>query len=361
VKFTCGGRVVIQTDRGLELGEQVSLTCTGCSKSISRDQMHGYVKDSGEQYLKLHRGKILREATPADLSEQRHLQEDARQKLAHCRKLVKEHGLPMKMVECEHLLGGERIIFYFMSEGRVDFRGLVRNLAQELHTRIEMRQIGARDEARLIADYETCGRECCCKTFLKTLKPVSMRMAKLQKATLDPSKVSGRCGRLKCCLRYEHDTYETLDKKLPKVGKRIRTSHGEGIVVSRQVLTQLVQIETDERQRVTVVIEDILEVGVPKPPPPPPVEPGARDRSRGRRPKPARPGSSARKPDVPAPQPKAEAEAPTEEVAEGESGESGEGAAKKRRRRRRRSRRGRSGPPGEGSGGDQPPAGGGDA
>ena len=120
-----------------------------------------------------------------------------------------------------------------------------------------MRQIGARDEARLLADYEVCGREVCCKAYLKTLKPISMRMAKLQKATLDPSQVSGRCGRLKCCLRYEHSSYEELDKRLPATGVRIRTTHGEGVVVNRQVLTQLVQIRTDHQTLLTVVAEDI--------------------------------------------------------------------------------------------------------
>jgi hypothetical protein len=130
-----------------------------------------------------------------------------------------------------------------------------------------MRQVGARDEARLLADYETCGRECCCKNFLKNLKPISMSMAKLQKTTLDLSKVSGRCGRLKCCLRYEHETYQTLEKRLPRNGTRVATSHGTGRVVDRQVLTQLVRVHTDEGRLITVVVEDILETDVPPPDP----------------------------------------------------------------------------------------------
>ena len=146
----------------------------------------------------------------------------------------------------------------FRSEGRVDFRGLVKELADEFQTRIEMRQVGARDEARLLADYETCGRECCCKNFLKTLKPISMKMAKMQKATLDPAKVSGRCGRLKCCLRYEHVTYEELDQGLPKIGARIVTEDGAGVVVARQILTQLLHIQTEGGGRLTVPVEKIL-------------------------------------------------------------------------------------------------------
>lgn len=256
--FGCGCKVVIQTSRGIEIGDQVSLTCTGCSKSISRDQMRDYARNSGEGYLDLACGRILREATEDDLREDRHIRENAKERLSRCKEFVGRLNMPMKMVECEHLFGGERIIFYFMSASRVDFRDLVKELAQEYHTRIEMRQVGARDEARLVADYETCGQECCCKTFLKTLKPISMKMAKMQKATLDPSKVSGRCGRLKCCLRYEHTTYEELDKLLPKIGRRIQTAEGEGIVVDRQILTQLLQVELNDMRRIAVAIEDVL-------------------------------------------------------------------------------------------------------
>jgi hypothetical protein len=146
-----------------------------------------------------------------------------------------------------------------MSEGRVDFRGLVKTLASEYQTRIEMRQVGARDEARLLADYETCGRECCCKNFLKTLKPVNMKMAKMQKATLDPAKVSGRCGRLKCCLRYEHTSYEELNRRLPSVGTRVFTATDTGTVVDRQILTQLMQIQTRDGGRITVTAEALVD------------------------------------------------------------------------------------------------------
>ncbi len=259
--FTCGGKVIIQTKRGIEVGQQVSLTCTGCSKSVSRDDMRSYARASGEGYLDLGCGKIVREATVEDLHEERRIREQTDEKLRRCIELVRTRNLPMKLVECEHIFGGERIIFFFMSESRIDFRDLVKDLAQEYHTRIEMRQIGARDEARLVADYETCGQECCCKTFLKTLKPISMKMAKLQKATLDPSKVSGRCGRLKCCLRYEHENYEVLDKKLPKVGQKVLSVHGAGIVVDRQILTQLIQMELPDLKRLAVVVEDVLAVG----------------------------------------------------------------------------------------------------
>ena len=124
----------------------------------------------------------------------------------------------MQLVDVEHLFGGERIVVYYLAENRVDFRELVKALAGEFQTRIEMRQIGVRDEAKLLADYGDCGKPVCCNTHLSEMPPVSMKMAKLQKATLDPTKISGRCGRLKCCLRYEYDTYEELQKDLPPRG-----------------------------------------------------------------------------------------------------------------------------------------------
>lgn len=294
MKFNCGGKVVIQTNRGIELGEQVSLTCSGCDKSINRKQIMEYVRQSGPEFMQLKAGRILRVATPADLDEQLHLNMSAAHELMFARKLAATLELPMKFVTCEHLLGGERIILHFMSEERVDFRELVRQLAQEYHTRIEMHQVGARDEARLVADYEICGRECCCKNFLKKLRQVNMKMAKLQKATLDPSKVSGRCGRLRCCLRYEHEGYEELNRKLPKVGSRIRTEKGTATVRDRQILTQLVHVIYDGTfERETIPIEDVLERGLPRLEPSeetaprndrPPRAPGARpDRREPRR------------------------------------------------------------------------------
>ncbi|MBN2562818.1 MAG: hypothetical protein JXQ75_17990 [Phycisphaerae bacterium] len=261
----CGGRVVIQTCRGIEIGERVALTCTGCDRSIDRQQMWAYARHSGSESYQLKAGRILREATEQDLREEAKINAGSHKKLSSAKKLAESRGLLMKFIACEHLFGGERIILHFMAESRVDFRELVRDLAHEYHTRIEMHQIGARDEARLVADYEICGRECCCKNFLKKLRPVTMRMAKLQKATLDPSKVSGRCGRLRCCLRFENEGYEELNKKLPRVGSRVRTEQGIATVKDRHVLTQLLAIQFDDTERVeTVGIEAVLETGLPK-------------------------------------------------------------------------------------------------
>ena len=303
MQFGCGAKVIIQTRRGIELGEMVSLTCEGCDKCVTREQIKRYVNASGPEYYQFGAGRMLRLATDGDLSDWEHIRAETLNKKRLCQERATHHGLNMKVIECEHIIGGERIVFYFMAEGRIDFRALVREMADEYQTRIEMRQVGARDEARLLADYETCGRECCCKNFLKQLKPISMKMAKMQKATLDPAKVSGRCGRLKCCLRYEHTTYETLDRNLPRNGQRLYTPQGPGIVVGRQILTQLLHVRTEEGGLVTVPVEDTssqpLKPAVEKPTPAPPdtgAAPSRPNRQRRRRPRGPKRGSNANAP-----------------------------------------------------------------
>jgi len=252
-------RVVIKTDRGLELGHLVGQMCPykGGHFRWNQDQVKKYFDDSEVDYSWGPVGKFVRYATPEDLSEERHLEKIAKEEMDYCIESTKELGLAMKIVDSEHVFGGERIIFYFMSDGRVDFRQLVKKLAREYQTRIEMRQIGSRDEAKLLADVESCGQECCCKRFLKALKPVSMRMAKMQKATLDPSKISGYCGRLKCCLRYEDKNYTELKKLLPRKNTVVNTKQGQGRVINTQILTQLVIVEIEGGPRVAVPLEEI--------------------------------------------------------------------------------------------------------
>lgn len=368
LKFTCRAMVIIQTRRGIEIGEQVSLTCSGCDKSVTREQIKEWVSRSGEDTYMFNAGRILREATAADLAEFAHIQGDCRHKRNFARQVAQQHKLPLQVVECECPLGGERILFYFTAAERIDFRGMVKDLATEYRTRIEMRQIGARDEARLLADYETCGREVCCKVFLKTLKPISMRMAKLQKATLDPSQVSGRCGRLKCCLRYEHTGYEELDKRLPRVGVHVRTNHGEGVVINRQVLTQLVQIRAGDDTLVSVVAEDILAVGEEASPRT--VETGESSLSgqdtKGPTPTkgaaPAKSPPARRRPKEPTPSQRTEAAPPEgRAVSSSEtpvSKQEDEKRPARRRRKRRRRRRPGQGETGRTAGDAPPPAGG---
>ncbi len=258
-------RVVVKTSRGLELGYLVGRFSSYKSGQfrLTQEQIKEYFDNEEIDFSQDQIGKFIRYATAADISEERHLRKIAQEEMEYCRRFVKEMNLPMKIVDAEHVFGGERIIFYFMSDGRVDFRDLVKRIAQEYQTRIEMRQIGSRDEAKLLGDVESCGQQCCCQRFLKHLKPVNMRMAKMQKATLDPAKISGFCGRLKCCLRYEDETYTELKKRLPKKNTKVKTKHGEGKVVDTQILTQLVLVEYQSGERIANPVEDIEVINDP--------------------------------------------------------------------------------------------------
>ncbi len=259
-------RLVVRTDRGVELGEVVSVVsrdqndpdqpCRGC---ISSEKLNQFLQTAGPEYPFRRSGRVLRIANQQDLVDFRHLQNSASEEIRYCRQRIREKNLPMRLVTAEHLLGGERIVLYFTSETRVDFRELVRDLAGQFRTRIEMRQVGARDEARLAADYERCGQRCCCQEFLKDLKPVSMRMAKVQKATLDPAKISGRCGRLMCCLRFEDECYGELRKNLPRKNTWVRTSEYLGKVIDTQIITQLVRLALVDNTQTTVGVDELVE------------------------------------------------------------------------------------------------------
>jgi len=259
--------VVVKTDRGLELGLLIG-QLAGYKAGRFRfdpDQMADYYKASGMECSYDCIGRFVRYATSTDLSEHAKLSQMAMEEAQTCQRLADQMGLKMTIVDAEHILGGERIIVHFSADGRVDFRELVRRLSQEFQTRIEMRQIGARDQARLLGDVETCGQECCCKRFLRYLKPVNMRMAKMQKATLDPSKISGYCGRLRCCLRYEDATYTELKARLPRKNSIVTTDKGRGRVVDGQILTQLVMVELENGQREVFPVDQvrILDQGQP--------------------------------------------------------------------------------------------------
>jgi cell fate regulator YaaT (PSP1 superfamily) len=266
----CGTKLVARTHRGTELAEMLTTTCenAGCAKSVTRLEMREYIENSGGSEYPFHtEGRIVRIATIEDLNKQSQITSTARDYVVACKALIAELGLAMKLVEAEPILGGELLTFYYMAEERVDFRELVRRLASQFKTRIEMRQVGARDEARLVADYERCGQHCCCKNFLKVLKPVSMKSAKVQKATLDPLKISGRCGRLMCCLRYEDQTYTELKARLPRRNARVGTAQGPGLVIDSKILVQLVlvKLEGDDRE-IAVPVEELMDPeACPKP------------------------------------------------------------------------------------------------
>jgi len=235
-----GQRAVVKSDRGIEVG---TILCR-------------WVAGGGDD-LKI-RGKVLRLVTHTDEVDQRHLEKDAEREFAFFKERIAARNLPMKPVAVEHLFGGDRIFFYFMAGKRVDFRALVRDLAREYQTRIEMCQIGVRDEARLLGNYERCGRPLCCRAFMQKLETVSMRMAKVQKSTLDPAKISGRCGRLACCLRFEHATYRELRKNLPRKRTVVGTAVGRGKVVDTDVVTQMVTVMLDSGTSVVVPVETLV-------------------------------------------------------------------------------------------------------
>lgn len=235
-------QVIVRTERGLESGE---VLCEATPRAIE------LIAEPSE-------GRLVRVATPEDQQQILRLKEMERLELESCQRFVANRKLQMELVDVEHLFGGERIIFYFLAEKRVDFRELVKDLARQHQTRIEMRQIGVRDEAKLLADYGDCGKPVCCNTHMNTMPPVSMRMAKLQKSTLDPSKISGRCGRLKCCLRFEQDVYEEFQQQLPSVGTRILTAKGQGRVLAQEILSRKILVEFEDGRRLQVGVEEIL-------------------------------------------------------------------------------------------------------
>jgi cell fate regulator YaaT (PSP1 superfamily) len=241
--FTAGGgqyargtRVIARTNRGLE-GAEVLAEADESTRACLTDPAEG---------------QILRAMTPDDAHELERIRAKAPEEIAVCQRCVDKLQLQMQLIDVEHVFGGERVVVYYLAENRVDFRELVRLLAGEFQTRIEMRQIGVRDEAKLLADFGDCGKAVCCNSHLAQMPPVSMKMAKLQKATLDPTKISGRCGRLKCCLRYEYDTYEHIQKSLPPLGSTIETPEGPGKVVGHEILAEQVLVSTEDRRRILV-------------------------------------------------------------------------------------------------------------
>ncbi len=237
--------VIVRSERGMEWA---TVLCT------ATDQTRSYLGVSSSQ------GRILRLAEPDDERQWDRMRQLERGEFLSCRDLIAERKLQMQLVDVEHLFGGERVIFYYVAEQRVDFRDLVKALAGRHKIRIEMRQIGVRDEAKLLADYGDCGQPVCCNTHLKEMPPVSMKMAKMQKATLDPNKISGRCGRLKCCLRYEYDTYEEYRRELPPIGATVVTKQGTGKVIAQEILSKKVMIVYENQRHLPANLNDILTV-----------------------------------------------------------------------------------------------------
>jgi len=244
VSYSRGTQVIARTDRGIETG---IVLCEATPQALAQMPNPAH-------------GTIQREMTASDSLELSKILAKQRDEFQLVKKHVEASGLDMQLVDVERIFGGERVVIYYLSENRIDFRDLVKAIAADFQTRIEMKQIGSRDEAKLLADYGDCGKPVCCNTHLSEMPPVSMKMAKVQKATLDPTKISGRCGRLKCCLRYEYDTYEALQKELPTIGADVITSRGRCRVLAQEILAQQLLVETEDHRRVMIPAAEVLTV-----------------------------------------------------------------------------------------------------
>lgn len=220
-----GQNVVVETVRGVEYGN----VAIG-PRMVPQKEVHQPLK------------KILRLAAAEDDERNAENKRQEKEAFGLCQEKIKKHELDMKLIDVEFTFDNNKIIFYFTADGRVDFRELVKDLASIFRTRIELRQIGVRDEAKMIGGLGPCGRKLCCSSWLGDFDPVSIRMAKEQNLSLNPAKISGICSRLMCCLRYEYETYQYLDKQLPKVGRNIETLKGPGVVISKNLLTQTVKV-----------------------------------------------------------------------------------------------------------------------
>jgi cell fate regulator YaaT (PSP1 superfamily) len=245
--------VIVETVRGVEFGQAVII-----NKLV----------DVEDVVLPLKR--VIRIASTDDKAIVAENEVLANKALSVCTTKINEHRLDMKLADVEYTFDRNKVVFYFTAEGRIDFRDLVRDLAALFKTRIELRQIGVRDEAKLLGGIGPCGRMLCCSTFLGDFEPVSIKMAKDQNLSLNPAKISGICGRLMCCLKYENDHYESAKRNLPDLGEEIYTGHGHGKVVGLNILETLVQVELYEKETVVeytldeLINENIISVPVTK-------------------------------------------------------------------------------------------------
>ena len=239
--------VVVETARGLEYGKIV----VG-PKEIEEEKLISPLKP------------IIRIATEEDKAIYRENKEKAKETFEICQQKIKEHGLTMFLIDCEYTFDRNKLIFYFTAEGRIDFRELVKDLASIFKTRIELRQIGVRDEAKSIGGLGTCGRKLCCSSWLGDFQPVSIKMAKDQSLSLNPTKISGICGRLFCCLKYEHDVYVEAIEKMPVVGSIVKVENQKGKVIEINPLLEQIKIEFNDKTIKTCLREEVKVLHVPK-------------------------------------------------------------------------------------------------
>ncbi|MBI5655620.1 MAG: stage 0 sporulation family protein [Geobacter sp.] len=235
-----GDKVIVETERGKSIATVV----------VPPIEFEG--KDVPEGIK-----RIIRQALAEDLATLERNRTREAEAYSFCQAKISERSMEMKLVKVEYLFDGSKAIFYFTADGRIDFRELVKDLAHQFHTRIEMRQIGVRDEAKMVGGIGICGRELCCSSFLRDFAPVSVKMAKEQNLALNPNKISGQCGRLLCCLGYEFETYCALKKGLPKCGKRIQCGAVEGEVVKVDILDGSFTLKTDDDRQVLIHCDEV--------------------------------------------------------------------------------------------------------
>lgn len=233
-KIRTGDKVIVETARGVEFGSVV----TG-PKEVEDDKILQPLKP------------VIRIATADDIRREEKNREKEKEAFGICLEKIRKHGLEMKLIDAEYTFDNNKVLFYFTADGRIDFRELVKDLASVFRTRIELRQIGVRDEAKMLGGLGICGREFCCSSFLGEFQPVSIKMAKEQGLSLNPTKISGTCGRLMCCLKYEQEAYEDLLRTTPKNGAPVQTPEGRGTVVEVSLLTGMlkVRLEADDGVR----------------------------------------------------------------------------------------------------------------
>ncbi|MGE5308383.1 MAG: regulatory iron-sulfur-containing complex subunit RicT [Deltaproteobacteria bacterium] len=250
--------VIVEHDRGLDYGQIVSLKAEG-AQPAAQEEAPGRVRTQGpQQPIK----RIIRVAKEADLKQIEDNRARSKEAFVTCQRKIAEHKLEMKLVQAEYSFDRSKIIFYFTSGGRVDFRNLVKDLAKIFKARIELRQIGVRDETKFFGGFGPCGRQLCCATFLKDFEPVTIKMAKEEGLPLNPPKISGICGRLMCCLNYEYETYKMLSKGLPREGERIVTAEGKGKVININVFKRTATVELEDGKFVEVSYKE-KQPGVP--------------------------------------------------------------------------------------------------
>jgi cell fate regulator YaaT (PSP1 superfamily) len=240
IPLQAGDYAVVKTSRGMELGHVV----------IAPGKIQA--NETGESL-----SPVVRKAEPEDIAKEKELDAKAEEALIECGKMIAELNLPMKLLSAEYSLDSSRLTFLFSAEERVDFRELVRRLSGKFKIRVELRQVGSRDEAKLLGSYGRCGRPLCCASFLTEFSPVSIKMAKEQDLPLNPMKISGACGRLMCCLAYEGEQYKAMKEKMPKVGQRVATKMGEATVVGNNPLKETVMVELDSEATIELPLTEV--------------------------------------------------------------------------------------------------------